>query len=322
MRSTSPACEARSATSRSLSGVIGSLAGICDGQRAEQFASIADRGGVGAVHRRHCIAVGRDVRQRRRVGRPGCARPELPTNAQPHPRHLRSGAFAEDLRHARHHVLGRVRATDPRGELREDLVGIRPLAIDDAVGEAPGTDADRLERDRKHDRGDHRDRGVVAPHYEAPHRDDRRVHDGDEDREYARDERLADDDVEVVQVEPEDGDPDRDREGQEAGGTDDGGQEPGSAQDEVAGDDRHEREREAERHPLDLLSLDPLRPAEPQEQRADRREEHHREQQADDGVDDHLVDEEGVLDGDVLDRPRQRRLPEDRTSLRPRRGTR
>ena len=113
-------------------------------------------------------------------------------------------------------------------------------------------------------------------------------------------------------MEPEDGDPDRDREGQEAGGTNDGGQEPGSAQDEVAGDDRHEREREAERHPLDLLSLDPLRPAEPQEQRADRREEHHREQQADDGVDDRtLCDEERVRDGDLLDRPRQRRLPED-----------
>ena len=257
----------------------------------------------------------RDVRRSRRIGGPGCARPELPTDAQPHPRHLRSGALAEDLRHARHDVLGRVRATDAGGELREDLVGVRTLAVDDAVGEAAGARADRLERQRQDDGRDHGDGGVVSTEQEAPRGHDRGVDRCHEDRERSRDHRLPDDDVEVVQAEPEDGDADGDGEREEARSAHHGRQDPVTGEDEVADEDRDEGESEPEHDPPDLLALGPGGPSEPHDERAHGHEEDHREEHGDHDVEvgqmRRGLDEEGVGDPEVHVRPGERPLSDD-----------
>ena len=121
------------------------------------------------------------------------------------------GALGQDPGHPRQQILGRVGPRHPPGEVREDLVGSGPLAVDQPVGQALDPLPYRLERDRHHRRGDDRQGqarpcAVLRQRPDADH--DRHVHAGDEDGQRPVDEGLVDDDVDVVEVVPEDGDTD------------------------------------------------------------------------------------------------------------------
>src|SRR4029079_12477716 len=96
--------------------------------------------------------------------------------------------------------------------------------------------------------------------------DDRYVDRGDERGECAVDQGLADDDVEVVQVEPEDRDADRHREHEIARRAEDGSNDRAAAGGD-ADNERDDRNGQPERDPLDLLPLDAARPPEPLDER-------------------------------------------------------
>ena len=147
-----------------------------------------------------------DVIRPRRIG------DELVADADPHVGARGPGAAGERARHPRQELLVRVRVAEPFGELREHLVRRGALAVDEPVGEPLRAAPGRLERerdDRRRPGGQHRVR--LAPHDRADAHDDGDVDDGDEDRERSEQQRPVDHDVDVEQVVPQHGDPDRDR---------------------------------------------------------------------------------------------------------------
>ena len=113
------------ATSRSFAGSIGSFGRHRHGERAEQLAPVAD---LDRVRRpRGVVAVGRHRASgaTASAGHGASGRSRV-ADAQPHGRRGAPVASASTLRHARQHVVGRVRLADPIAELREDLVRRRP----------------------------------------------------------------------------------------------------------------------------------------------------------------------------------------------------
>ena len=69
---------------------------------------------------------------------------------------LCAGALADDPRHPRQQVLGRVRPREPFGERGQDLVRRRAFTEDQPVGEPVRPRAKGLERERDDDGGDDR----------------------------------------------------------------------------------------------------------------------------------------------------------------------
>ena len=235
---------------------------------------------------------------------------------QPHLRVLGRDPLSQDPAHPGEHVVVLVGLAHPPRELGEDLVGRCALAVDDPVREALGPGADRLERDR-----DDRGRGdrqrqvlrVAGSDDRADPDDDRHVHHGDERGERSVEQRLADDDVEVVQVEPQDRDRDRHRKHEVGGPAEHRPQKrliPGGR----AEDEQDDRERQAEGHPLDLLAFHAGRAPEPLDQREDREAEQHGQRDRDERVERHRVegrDVERIADADVVAGAAQQTLTEE-----------
>ena len=104
-------------------------------------------------------------------------------------------------------MLARERLAHVRGESREDLVGRGALAVDHPVRGALRLLASGLERDRDDGGGDEREE-LRRPDERPDDHDDRDVHDRDERREQAVDDRLVDEEVDVVQAVLQDRGPD------------------------------------------------------------------------------------------------------------------
>ena len=137
-----------------------------------------------------------DVPGPRRVGSKSAA------NHEPYVAALRARRLREDPRHPGEEILGIVGVADPLRELREHLVRGRALPIDEPVGETLDALAHGLEGNR-HDRG-RGDRqwhvGLVARADERADPDhDGHVHGRDEPNQPDVEQRLVDDDVELVE---------------------------------------------------------------------------------------------------------------------------
>ena len=277
---------------------------LADRERAEQLARRFDRvhpidawdRGDGAVRQR-------DRRQTIDVAGPGRDVAQLLVDHEPDVGPFGADALAQDPRHPRQHVLVGIRAADALGELRQHLVRCRALAVHDPVGEPRESCTRRLERERHHHRGHHGEERVVPAQPGADADDEPEVDQRGEERERAVDQRLADDDVQVVEAEPEDGDPDREREHQERRAPDQRGQRCVLAR-VAGGDDPDERDHQTEHDPLDLLALHAGRPPEPQDQRHDARAEDQREREPD-----HRIQVREVADRVDVERVRHGHIP-------------
>ena len=148
-RSTSPACAARSRTSRSFDGFIGSFAGIADRQRTEQLALVAD------LERRPRRAGARRRPRHRSAGIASDGHAAVGRSSAPHGSHtgrIRTGRLAEHLRHPRQDVLGRVRLARPVRRTRR-----APRTASPDCRRRGGSRSVRASRVRRHD-GDARSR--------------------------------------------------------------------------------------------------------------------------------------------------------------------
>jgi len=204
------------------------------------------------------------VTARLTLDRPGRHRPKRRTDPKPDLRPS-SGPLGEDPRHPRQDVVQSVLARHALGELREHLVGGRSLAIDEAVGQALGTFAHGVEGQSDHRGGEHGQEGVVGGSDGRPDADHERHVDGGEERgEQSVDERLADDDVDLVQAVLQYGDRDgcpqqHERQALEDG---DGHGRAGRAGEERR-DERGDHERGSRNEPLQLQTLVSHRRTEP-----------------------------------------------------------
>ena len=103
-----------------------------------------------------------------------------------------------------------VAGRDPFGEVGQDLIRRRALAVDEPVREAAAAFPYRLEGDRDHGRRERGEESVaLAADEGADTHDDRRVDDGDEDGERAVHHRPVDHDVDLVEAVLEHRDRDR-----------------------------------------------------------------------------------------------------------------
>jgi hypothetical protein len=182
-----------------------------NGEGSQELSLVADLDRVLSLDRGEGVLLDRE---RHRVG---CAsghrdRPELGADPEPDARGRRAGPVAEDLRHPREHILRRVRFAHPFRELAQHLVGGRPPAVDEPVGQASRAGTHRLERDGKKGGGHERKQGIALradDRSDAAH--DERVDGGHECGEQGEDHGLLDDHIEVVQAIPEDSDAAGDR---------------------------------------------------------------------------------------------------------------
>ena len=145
----------------------------------------------------------------RSVRGPCRRRPDLV--ADPEPDDGRRGArpLREEPRHPDQDVLIRVGLADVLGEPGQDLVGRRPLPVDEPVGDLLRLPPDRLER-HGDDRGrDQRD-ALGDPDERTDHHHHDHVDRGDERRERAVRDRLVEDQVDLVEVVLHHRDADRD----------------------------------------------------------------------------------------------------------------
>jgi hypothetical protein len=187
---------------------------------------------------------------------------KLVADAQPHLGARCSRPLSENPGHPGQHVLGRIRASHPLGELREDLVGRRSLPVDDAVGQTPGALAKGLERDRDDSGrcdGERNVRLPCRPDRRADPHHDREVDGGDEGGKHCDDDGLVDNDVDVVQPVLEHGDADRGRDHQDR---DPGEDVTADVEQGAVRDDGHNGERAGVGEPFELRALVTRRAAE------------------------------------------------------------
>ncbi len=144
------------------------------------------------------------------------SRSHLATHLEPDEGPRRPGAVGQDLGHARKHVIGGEGIADPAGEFGEHLVGRRAFPVHEAVGKPPSPGAGGLEGEGQHDRGDDAEGRILLAEQGRPAGNDPDVDERDQRTESTDNERLAHNDVEVVEVEPEDRDADRGGERQES----------------------------------------------------------------------------------------------------------
>ena len=108
----------------------------------------------------------------------------------------------------------RVRFRQVLAELRKRLIGRRPPAVDQPVGEPLGPLPKRLEGqgdDRRREQGE--PQPLAAPDHGADVDHDQDIHDGDYGGEAAVNERPVDDQVDVVEAVSQNGDADCDGHG-------------------------------------------------------------------------------------------------------------
>ncbi len=171
---------------------------------------------------------------------------------------FRASSLGQHACHARQCLVGGVRFRDPLGELRQNLVGGRSLAVDEAIGDLLQSLTHGLERDRHDGGGEDRKKQVglaTSANEGADAHDDAHVDRCDEGRKGAVDQGAADDDVDVVQAVAKDRDRDRCRESHRGDGFqrsfDDRGE-----RDEVEAEHCARGEKQgAGDHPLELVAL-------------------------------------------------------------------
>jgi hypothetical protein len=133
--------------------------------------------------------------------------------------------------------------------------------------------AHRLERHRNQRGGqDGKDDASIRPHDGADPHHDGHVHRGDEAGHRTVDQRLVDDEVDVVQAVFQDGDAQCHRQGQDRQGFDQRRELADGRRDELRDHDHH-----GVRDPLELLTLLPSRPHEPNDDRRGRGKDHREE---------------------------------------------
>ena len=227
-----------------------------DGERPEQIPPVADGdGGVHVGEHREPVLAGRDRRSRLCGHGPRGGGAHLVVDAQPHGGVGRARPLGQQPRHPRQDVLAAVRLADVFGESRQDLVRRGALAVDHAVRGPLGAVPRRLERDRDDGRRHQREE-LRGADERADHDDDRHVHDRDERAEDPVDDRLADDDIDVV--EPVFQDRDADGHVQEHQREVERDLRDREVRDE-RGRERHEDEQPSRHEPLELDALVPDR---------------------------------------------------------------
>ena len=267
-RRTSPACAAMSRTSFAFVGFIGSAAVSATVSAPRRSPWCRTSNASSSSKRRQLVALHGHARGRRRVHGPGGFRTQLVPDAEPDPRRPRSGRVAEELGHPREDVLGRVGLPDAFGELGEDLVRGRSLAVDDPIRPTARPGPHQGEPDREY-RCDRKRGHIDAASHADEH--ERCKEDGDpQDKHEPGDEEsvlhgLPDHDVEVPQAVPQDRDAADRRDAEEHADDEREEGEPGhdafvadgAGRDQAEGEHEDDPEEDAEeREPPDLLSLE------------------------------------------------------------------
>ena len=184
---------------------------LADRERAQQLARLLDRVDAidAAIAATEPFGSG-DRRRRSTSARPGRHVAQLLFDGEPHVRSVGADALTEHPRHPRQHVLVSVCLADPFGEFRRAPRTGSPASRRRAGSRSAHTGAHGLERHGDDHGGEHREERAVAAEPCARAQHDREIHERGEQRQQRVDDRLADDDVQVVEPVPEDGHPDRD----------------------------------------------------------------------------------------------------------------
>ncbi len=192
--------------------------GLGHGERAQELALVPDGlRQLGSGERGERVpGYGELPRLQVSLGRPGRGQAEVRPHPEPHFGPGRAAALRKHSGRPGQDVLQIERPGHALGELGQDLVGRGPLAVYQAVGESSGPDPDGLEGHGDQRGGQDRkeqvrlapgaDRGA-DPHHQA------HVDGGDEGRQDAHDQGLADHHVQLVQPVLQDGDAARHRQG-------------------------------------------------------------------------------------------------------------
>ena len=170
-----------------------------DRESAEQLIAVADRNEGLTVDVGQLLASERDGFPAGQLRGPPSLGAELAADPEPHPGTGGAGPLAEDARHPRQHVLGRIGLADALGELAQDLVRSRALAVHDALGDPAADERERPDREAGDDADDHvRGVDLVEQRRSSEQRDRAEPDADDQEREDERDEGLLDDDVDIL----------------------------------------------------------------------------------------------------------------------------
>ena len=184
-----------------------------DREGAEQLALVADASHAVTLELRQRAIRHRQLMADHTVGgRRGGGEQQPRPGAHPDLGALGAGSLGQKARHAVEEILLRKRFREMLAKLRERLVWRRPFAVDEPIGQALGPLPQRLEGEGNDGGGDEGQQELLAPaNHCADAHHDHDVDGGDQDGQPAVDERLVDDDVDVIEAIAQHRDPDRNR---------------------------------------------------------------------------------------------------------------